>query len=365
MTSEDTPVDPTAAFPTSDIIGHRAAMTVLKHEAAAPAQTYMFVGPPNVGKATIALHFAAALVARTEQARGRVMRHCHPDVAFIGPEGRTALGVDQARQSIADASVRPVEGSRKVFVFYDASTMTEAAANALLKTLEEPPAGAVFIVVAESEDDLPATVASRCRIVRFGRVSEEETASALTKRGVESDRAVKAARIAGGRPGLALDLAANREVGEFRRRWLEIPGQVTPRPGDGFRLAEEMLAAHRPLLTAIDTRHRAEIEEIEARGSMVSKAIEDRHARVLRRAENDLLAAGLEMLASWYIDSVSAQHGGPFRNPDLASADLVSIPALRAFRSSGQVLDAVAQLRRNQRPRLVLACLFTALGSQS
>ena len=365
MTSEDAPVVSTTAFPASGVIGHRAVMAVLEHEAAAPAHTYLFVGPSNVGKATIALHFAAALVGRTQQARGRVMRHCHPDVAFIGPEGRTALGVDQARQAIADASLRPVEGSRKVFIFDDASTMTEAAANALLKTLEEPPAGAVFIVVAESEDDLPATVASRCRIVRFGRVSEEETASALTDRGVEADRAVMTARIAGGRPGLALDLAANREVGEFRRRWLEIPGLVTPRPGDGFRLAEEMLAAHRPLLTAIDARRRAEIEEIEARGSMVSKAIEDRHGRALRRAENALLSAGLEMLASWYLDSVSAQHGGPVRNPDLAPADLARTPARRAVRSAEQVLDAVAQLRRNQRPRLVLSWLFTALGSQS
>ena len=366
MTSEDALVVSTTAFPASGVIGHRAVMAVLEHEAAAPAHTYLFVGPSNVGKATIALHFAAALVGRTQQARGRVMRHCHPDVAFIGPEGRTALGVDQARQAIADASLRPVEGSRKVFIFDDASTMTEAAANALLKTLEEPPAGAVFIVVAESEDDLPATVASRCRIVRFGRVSEEETASALTERGVEADRAVMTARIAGGRPGLALDLAANREVGEFRRRWLEIPGLVTPRPGDGFRLAEEMLAAHRPLLTAIDDRRRAEIEEIEARGSMVSKGD--------RGSAWPGAAAGRERPASppvwrcwpsWYLDSVSAQHGGPVRNPDLAPADLARTPARRAVRSAEQVLDAVAQLRRNQRPRLVLSWLFTALGSQS
>ena len=354
--------EPPPAPPAGEIIGHRAAMAFLENEAAAPAHTYLFAGPSNVGKAAAALRFAAALVGRTEQARARVMRRIHPDAVIIGPEGRAALGVDQARQAISDASLRPVESARKVFIFDDASMMTEAAANALLKTLEEPPAGTVFILVAESEDDLPATVASRCRIVRFGRVSEEELASALVERGFEAGRAAMTARISGGRPGLALDLAADREAEEFRRRWLEAPRKVSLRPGRGFLLAEEMLEAHKPLLEALSARRRAEMET-EAGGGAVSKALEERHDRALRRAENALLAAGLEMLASWYLDSASAQYGGPVRNPDLVPLDLAGIPVRQAVRSAEHVLDAVAQLRRNQRPRLVLAWLFTLLGA--
>lgn len=347
------------------IIGHRATLAVLEHEATGPGHTYLFVGPPNVGKATVALSFAAALVGRSEQSRGRVMRHCHPDVTVIGPEGRTSLGVDQARQAIAGASLRPVEGELKVFIFDDASTMTEAAANALLKTLEEPPARTVFIIVADSEDHLPATVAGRCRIIRFGRVSEAELASALVDRGVEVDRAGMTARIAGGSPGLALDLVTNKEVGGFRQRWLAVPGRVTPRPGDGFRLAEEMLDAHRPLLEAIKQRRQREIEKLESRGSPVPRALVERHDRALRRTGNALVGTGLEMLASWYLDSVSAQYGGPVRNPDLASTELARTPPRRAIRSAELVLDAAVQLRRNQRPRLVLAWLFANLGADT
>ena len=291
------------------------------------------------------------------------MRHSHPDVRVIGPEGRAALGVDQARQAIAGASLRPVEGELKVFIFDDASMMTEAAANALLKTLEEPPARTVFIIVADSEDDLPATVASRCRIIRFGRVPEVELASALVDRGVEADQAAMTARIAGGSPGLALDLVSNEEVGRFRQRWLTVPGRVTPRPGDGFRLAEEMLGAHRPLLEAIKQRRQSEIEELESRGSPVPKALVERHDRALRRTGNALVATGLEMLASWYLDSVSAQYGGPVRNPDLAPTELARTSPRRAVRSAELVLDAAVQLRRNQRPRLVLAWLFANLGT--
>ena len=349
----------------ADIIGHRAALESLERDVRAPGHSYLFVGPSNVGKATVALAFAASLVCISERSRARVKRHVHPDVIVVGPEGRAALGVNQARKAISDASLRPVESERKVIIFDDASLMTESAANALLKTLEEPPARTVFVLVAESEDDFPATVASRCRVIRFGRVPETELSAALVAMGVDSERATMTARIAGGSPGLALDLVADRGVGDFRRRWLAVPAKVSSRPGDGFRLADEMLEAHRPLLDAVKERRRKEVDEIEARGYPVPKALVDRHDRALRRTANSLVVTGLEMLASWYLDSASAQYGGPLRNPDLAPTELARTPPGRAVRSAELVLDAAVQLRRNQRPRLVLAWLFTSLGGDA
>ncbi len=120
--------------------------------------------------------------------------------------------------------------------------MTEQAANTLLKTLEEPTAPVIFLLVAESEDDFPPTIASRCRTVHFGRVPDEELAQALVDRGIASDAARVAAMVSGGRPGLALALATRPEVARVRQAWLSLPERVTARPGDGFALAEEMLA---------------------------------------------------------------------------------------------------------------------------
>ncbi len=77
------------------------------------------------------------------------------------------------------------------------------------------------------------------------------------------------------------------------------------------------------------------------------------------------MVAGLEMLASWYLDSASAQYGGPLRNPDLESTELARTAPGRAVRSAELVLDAAVQLRRNQRSRLVLAWLFTSLGADT
>ena len=344
------------------IIGHRATLAALGEEVASPAHSYLFTGPSGVGKAMVALSFAAELVSRSEAGRDRVMRKSHPDVVMIGPEGRAGFGVGQSRMAITAASLRPVESDRKVFILDEVSTMTEAAANALLKTLEEPPARTVFVLVAESADDLPPTVASRCRLVRFGRVPEGELAAALVERGAEAERASMIARIAGGRPGLALDLANSDEAAAFRRSWLAVPGRLPAQPGHGFRLAEEMLEAHAPLLAGIKARRDEEIEARMSRGDPAPKALRDSYDRALRRTGMSLLVAGLDMLASWYLDAASVQHGGPVRNPDVPRAELAKVPARPAARSAELVIDAGVQLRQNQRPRLVLTWLFNRLA---
>ena len=78
-----------------------------------------------------------------------------------------------------------------------------------------------------------------------------------------------------------------------------------------------------------------------------------------------LQVSGLEMLASWYLDAVAAQHGAPLRNPDLKAAELARVRPSHAVRSVENTLDAVFQLGQNQRPKLVLASLFTILGSDT
>lgn len=347
------------------IIGHGAVCEMLEREVSAPAQSYLFVGPPHLGKATIALDFAARLVGTREQDRERARRGSHPDVTMLGPEGKTGLGVEQARAAIAAVGLRPVESDRKVFIFDDASLMTEAAANALLKTLEEPSASSVLILIADSEDDLPPTVASRCRTVRFRRVSDGEIVRALAQRGLTGERAEETARIALGRPGLALTFADRPEVGEFRRRWLSVPGRVTAAPGGAFRLADEMLDASAPLLRSLEQTQKQEAERARAGGGEVPRSLSEGHERARRRAASALTAAGLELLASWYVDAVAAQHGAPVRNPDLPAAELAKIRPGRAVRSAERILGAVAQLRNHQRPRLTLAWLFAALGSDT
>lgn len=333
-----------------DVIGHDSVVDLLSAELDHPAQAYLFVGPESVGKEAVALRFAAGLLGGVtdERARRLALIRAHPDLRVLEPEGATSLGVDQAREVVSRASLTPVEADRSVFLFPDAGAMTEQAANALLKTLEEPSAQVVFLLVAESEDDFPPTVASRCRSVHMGRVPLPDIVDALMAHGLSEEEAHGVAVVSGGRPGLALALMSQPEVARFREMWLTIPGQVTPHPGDGQRLAMDLLGELAPL-----------VEQ-----SVPEDLPKDKAQRARRRAEMSLLVNGLEILASWYSDAASLQLGGPIRNGDLDLAAFTDVPPRRAVSAAEEVLDAVVDIQANLRRELVLANLFSSLGSE-
>ncbi|HAX81566.1 MAG TPA: DNA polymerase III subunit delta', partial [Actinobacteria bacterium] len=121
------------------IVGHEHVLELLAAEAVRPAHAYLFVGPGSVGKAAVARRFAAQLLCQDDPGcRRRVLADLHPDLILVEPDGRTGLGVERARETVARAVLTPVEADHKVFLFEDAGAMNEEAANALLKTLEEP-----------------------------------------------------------------------------------------------------------------------------------------------------------------------------------------------------------------------------------
>lgn len=336
------------------LIGNNAVVTLLERELENPIQAYLFIGPESVGKTAFALRFAAGLLCPTGGEHDGECRSCrlalattHPDLTLVEPEGATSIGVDQARSLVTRASMAPIESSRSVFLIPEAGAMTEQASNSLLKTLEEPLAQVTFLLVAENEDEFPPTVGSRCRTIHMGRVPTPEMVEALVARGIEEDQAASVAEVAGGRPGLALSLMSRPEVAAFRKMWLDIPSRVTPHPGDGQRLASMV------------------IEEL---GPIVSKSVDrelpkEKQERTRRRVEQSLLVNGLEILASWYADSASLQMGGPVRNLDLSLNDLTEVTPRKAVSAAEAALDAVVDIQANLRRELVLANLFSGLGS--
>ena len=343
-------------------IGHQQVATLLEAEVAEPSHAYLFVGPAGTGKGTIARQFAAALLCGGDpRCERRVLARQHPDVVLIEPDGRTSITVDQARSAVSLASLAPYEADRKVFLFEEGGLMTDEAANALLKTLEEPTPSTIFVIVAESEDQLPDTIASRCRTVVFGRVTEDEIVAGLVARGVEPEQAQQAARISGGRPGLALSLATNRDAANYRHVWLSVPSRLSEHPGDAYLLADEIAAAAKPLLATLRERQDEEAKTL-ADESAADRSLKDRHERELKRATSALFVTGLEILAGFYRDAAAAQVGAPVRNPDIQGTALTRISPRRAVANAERVLDTVDALESNQRPQLAFAALFSDLG---
>lgn len=344
-----------------DIIGHSRVTGLLERELRQPNHAYLFVGPAGVGKATVAKKFAAALLCPTDGAHKGECRSCcritsgnNPDLVSIEPEG-ASLGVDQIRATVMRSNMAPIEGDRKIFLIDDAGRMTEAAANALLKTLEEPSSSTIFILVAESEEEFPPTVASRCRVIQFSRVPFAGLVAGMVASGSEEVAAEAAARIAGGRPGMAFLVGSGSGLSEFRKFWLDVPHRVRAEPGIGFRLAALAIAATDPLVEAIEYQY--------ARIEADTKAQKEKQQRELKRARQDLLVNGLEILGGFYADAASAQFGGAVRNSDLDATDFVVVTKSQATRNAELALDAGLALRRNQRPILVLANLMVKLAA--
>lgn len=345
------------------VIGHKSVVDLLRSELENPAQAYLFVGPSNVGKAHVAREFAARLVGRADSdAVRRGLEATHPDVIVVAPDGRSSITVDQARSVVSSAVLAPLEANAKVFLFEEASMLNDEAANALLKTIEEPIRSTSFVFVADSEDDLPSTVASRCRTVVFGRVNLEDVIDGLVANGVEADTASEAAQISGGRPGLALALATEPSVAAFRSTWLSVPAELTDHPGDAYRLVGEVLAATEPLLDALKRRQESELEGQYPDGS-APKAFLDRQQRELSRTSDALYVTGLELLASFYRDTAASQLGGPVQNADVDVSLLTRVDVPTAVANADRVFAAIDALKANQRPSLALASLFVDLGS--
>ena len=144
--------------------------------------SYLFVGPDGIGKAKVAQNFAKALNCPDKNeppcdtcvSCRKVDSKTHPDVFFIEPKGASfSIGIEQIRTVIAQANLKPYEAPRKVFVIDGAHAMNQEAANAFLKTLEEPPSNTIFILVSRSKESILPTIVSRCHVVRFSAVPRE------------------------------------------------------------------------------------------------------------------------------------------------------------------------------------------------
>jgi DNA polymerase-3 subunit delta' len=221
------------------IIGQSRAVSLLQRslEQGAMAHAYLLVGPPHVGKMTLALDLARAVNCQGDEppcgqcdACQKIASGNHADVQVVGLNStgdssdklRTEIAIDQIREIQHSSSLPPFEGRYKVFIIEGAELMSTEAANCLLKTLEEPSAGVLFILLTVNESVLPATVVSRCQRLELRPLATSQVGVTLSERwGVEAQKAELLARLSHGCLGWAISAASDDSLLEQRAQRLE------------------------------------------------------------------------------------------------------------------------------------------------
>jgi DNA polymerase III subunit delta' len=347
--------------------------------AAGPSHAYLFAGPGGAGMRTAARAFAAELIAGgapdPESARRRALAEPspHPDLVWLRPPGAQHL-VDEVReQVIKGIAYRPFEGERRVFVIESAEAMADESQNALLRTLEEPPAFAHLLLLSSEPEGLRATVTSRCQRVRFAALAPEAieeilaadapSPGALTPEGRAGLRA--AARLAGGDADRARFLRS--EAGAALRaaveRWAQAirSDELADAPwAEPLALAEEQ-GGEAAAETERAIRERAE----EAGGAAAKRGARDAQAagrRAGRRRRTEVLDLSLALLGAWLRDLAAVGEGAAelVLNADREAAlesSAAELDPRRARRGAELALETRRRLRVNVSEELALEAL--------
>jgi len=343
-----------------DVIGQDTAVATLHRAATDPdamTHAWLLTGPPGSGRSVAARAFAAALQCPNggcgECIECRTaMDGSHADVDVIATEG-LSIKVEQARDLAALSAHRPSVGPWRVIIIEDADRLTERAADALLKALEEPVARTVWVLCAPSVEDVVITIRSRSRHVRLRTPPAEAVAELLQRRdGIEAPMALYAARAAQSHVGLARRLARDEGARIRRREVISLAGKIRgvghaiDAASDLAKIAEDESGAASTERDATEKQRLMEVLGADPTArtqpphirSQLASLEKEQKARATRYAR-DVLDRSLLDLLSIYRDALVLHTGAPI---DLVNQDaMAAVQQLAQAMSPEELLHAI------------------------
>lgn len=279
------------------------------------SHAYLFCGPAGSNKTQAAYAFARAILCEgnpcadcegcTSQACRHIVRKAHPDVHYLAPEGAQGYVVDQIRDVMADTLLAPIQAKRKVYIIDRVDLLGAAAANAFLKTLEEPPSDVVLILLGRTRESVLPTIVSRCQVVPFRHIPASEAAGILVQNtGCTLPEASIAIEACGGSITKAADFLRSKERARLRLTMTQALASLA-RADDldvlGYA-AEIVLASKAPLDQVRREQERVLDERSEFLQKSALKTLETRHKRALSQASFELLRQMTSVAKSWLRD---------------------------------------------------------------
>ena len=340
------------------------------------SHAYLFTGPAGSNKTLAAFAFARAILCQhdsstscdgcQETSCAQIARGAHPDIHYLTPEGAKGYVVEQIREVVADSSLAPIQGTRKIYIIDRVDLLGTSAANAFLKTLEEPPADVVLILLGRTRESVLPTIVSRCQVVPFRHIPPSEAAAIVVQNtGCTLPEARIAIEANGGSLSKAAEFLRSSERGQYRSKVLDALASLLRADDlDVLEYASDIvLASKAPLDVMRREQERALEEQAEFLQKSALHTLETRQKRALSHASLELLHQMTSVVRTWLRDvsMICANTPDLIVNVDAVEAvrDAASYTTLaRVWRAYECVSAADAAISYNVSPQTTIEAML-------
>ena len=336
---------------------------------------YLFTGPAGSNKTLSAYALASALLCERAGCAScdvcrKVLARKHPDVRYFAPEGAAGYLVEQVREIVADASLAPIQANRKIYILDRVDLLGTSAANAFLKTLEEPPDDVVLILLGRTRESVLPTIVSRCSVVPFRHIPAAEAAGIIAQRtGASPELAKIAVESCGGSITRSIEFLKSNERLAFRKSVLGMLARLgTADTWDVIGMASDLVVMAKAPLDSVREAQEAQLaENADFLGKSAIRQIEARNKRELTARSLESFRQITAITASFLRDvlTVCAQAGDLVINYDVRE----DIEEVASRTSEPRIVSALESVRacdeaisRNVSPETCLDALLFEIG---